>query len=190
MSDRRSEAGVTLFELMIAVLLLAVIMVPLTGLMVDALKNTAQAQQRLSESRSPLFTSAYFADDAQSADLAGITVTSTPACGSGTNLVSFTWSETNDQGTTQYKASYVSSTVAGKPVIARNFCKGANAVKVSTLAPVVSSTAPVVSCRNAAGASVACNVGTSALRTIELDATTPNAETNGFFKLIATRRAT
>ena len=173
----------TLIELMIAVLLLAVIMVPLTGLMIDALKSTAQAQQRLSESRSPLFTSVYFADDAQSADMTGITVTATPACGGGTNLVSFTWSETNDLGTTPYKASYVSPTVNSKPVIQRNFCKGNNAVKVSTLAPVVSGT-PVVSCN------VACNVGTSALRTIELDATTPNGENNGFFKLIATRRAT
>jgi Tfp pilus assembly protein PilV len=185
MSDRRSEAGVTLIELMIAVLLLAVVMVPLTGLMIDALKNTAQAQQRLSESRSPLFTSTFFADDAQSADATGITVPpAAPACGGGTNLVSFTWSE----NATQYKASYVSNTVRGQLVLQRNFCKDSNPVKVTTVAPVVSGT-PTVICTNSAGSTVSSCAGTT-VRRIELDATTPSGENNGFFKLIGTRRAT
>jgi Tfp pilus assembly protein FimT len=188
MNDRRSEAGVTLIELMLAVMLLGIIIVPLTSAMITGLITTGEARARLSESRSPLFTSAFFADDAQSSDVNGISVGPTPACGSGTNVVSFTWTE----DTTQYQASYVTTTTNGTPVLKRNFCSG-GAPDVSTLAPVLTDpavTPPTVTCTDAAGTVVSCAVGTSAIRRIELDATTPNRENDPFFKMIATRRAT
>ena len=186
MSDRRSEAGVTLIELMLAVMLLGIIIVPLTGGMITGLISTGEARNRLSEARSPLFSSAYFADDAQSSDVNGISVGGSPACGSGTNLVSFTWTE----DTTQYRASYVTSTRNGTPILKRNFCSG-SAVDSTTIAPVLSSTAPTVTCYLANGTStVSCSVGTSVLRRIVLTASTPNQENDQFFKLVATRRAT
>src|SRR4051794_23869428 len=119
MRDRRSEAGITLIELMIAVTLLGIIIVPLTTAMVTGLISTGEAASRLSESRSPLFASAYFADDAQSSDVNGVTVGGAAACGGGTNVVTFSWNETNAGTNAQYAASYV--TTNGKLV--RNFCK-------------------------------------------------------------------
>lgn len=185
MNDRRNEAGVTLIELMLAVMLLGIIIVPLTGGMITGLITTGEARARLSESRSPLFSSAYFADDAQSSDVNGISVGASPACGSGTNVVSFTWTE----DTTPYSASYVTISKNGTPALQRNFCSGGN-VDSTTIAPVLTSTAPTVSCADAAGTAVACTLGTSTVRRIELDAKTPNGENDKFFKLIATRRAT
>src|SRR5438876_982008 len=100
MRDRRSEAGVTLVELMISVVLLGIIIVPLTTAMVTGLITTGEARARLSQSRSPLFSSAYFADDAQSSDVNGITLGGTAACGGGSNIVTFSWLENR----TQYRA--------------------------------------------------------------------------------------
>src|SRR5439155_9050701 len=125
MYGRRDETGFTLIELLISIVLLGIIIVPLTGAMINGLTTTTEAQNRLSQSRSPLFTSTYFADDAQSADPNGITVGgSSPACGSGTNVVSFTWVETAGGTSTQYKSSYaINQSVNSKPTLTRTACK-------------------------------------------------------------------
>jgi prepilin-type N-terminal cleavage/methylation domain-containing protein len=187
MCDRRNEDGMTLIELLISVVLLGIIIVPLTSAMITGLINTGDAQARLSESRSPLFTSTYFANDAQNADVNGISTAASPVCGSGTNIVSFTWTE----DTTQYSASYVKDTSGSTPVLKRYTCTGGTSTGSNTVAPVISGT-PTVQCSDAAGNSLSCTVGTAALRRIELDADTsssPTAEIK-FFKLVATRRAT
>jgi len=186
MYDRRSEAGVTLIELMIAVLLLGIVIVPLTSGMITGLIATGRARDRLSEVRAPLFSSAYFADDAQSSDVNGISVGGTAACGGGENVVEFTWTE----DTAQYRASYVRGTRDGKRTLVRNFCSGTSVQGTTTVAPVLTDTAPTVTCTDSAGNAVSCTLGTSAVRRIELAATTPNGENDRFFKLVATRRAT
>lgn len=196
MSDRRSEAGVTLIELMIAIMLLGVIIVPLTGAMITGLISTGEATARLSESRSSLFTSAFFADDVQSAEKGLIAVSGTPSwqCGSGTNVVTLGWAETTTPQTPtptspppQFRASYVLSTANGKPVLRRNYC-GPNGTSTAKVAPVLTNTAPTVTCSDVGGGTVACDLGTSAVRRIQLVAETPNAE--NYFTLIATRRST
>jgi len=181
MRDRRREAGITLIELMIAVTLLGIIIVPLTTAMVTGLISTGEAASRLSESRSPLFASAYFADDAQSSDVNGITVGGTASCGGGTNVVTFTWNETNAGTNTQYVASYATSN--GKLI--RSFCKNSVPVTTTTVAPVLGAN---LSCGRPACATVA-NDASGLPRTITLNVTT-NPDTNKFFTLVATRRAT
>jgi prepilin-type N-terminal cleavage/methylation domain-containing protein len=183
MSGPRDERGFTLIEVMIAVALLGIIIVPLTGAIVNGFRITTDAQTRLSEGRSPLFTSAYFADDAQSSDANRISLGGAPACGGGTNIVSFTWTE----NTTQYRSSYATNVVNGKRVLTRSYC-GSSGTQVATVAPVLSNTTPTVTCADRSGTPVACNPGTSALRTVTLVAATPNNE--NYFTLTATRRAT
>jgi len=135
MYGRRNDAGFTLIELLIAIVLLGIIIVPLTGAMIDGLTTSTEAQSRLSESRSPLFTSAYFADDAQSADVNGIQVGgSSPACpsGGGNNVVSFTWVE----NATQYRSSYIIQTAGAQSRLVRSYCHGGS-TDVATVAPVL-----------------------------------------------------
>src|SRR5947209_18963423 len=134
MSSRRSEAGFTLIELLISLVLLGIIIVPITGAMIDGLTATTDAQARLNESRSPLFSSAYFADDAQSADSTGVDVGgSSPRCGSGTSVVSFTWTEVPASGSpTQYSASYVIVAAGSGSALSRNFCQNGGQIRSFT----------------------------------------------------------
>jgi prepilin-type N-terminal cleavage/methylation domain-containing protein len=190
----RRDDGFTLIELLIAIVLLGIIIVPITGAMIDGLTTTTEAQGRLSESRSPLFSSAYFADDAQSADSNGIQVGgSSPACGSGQNVVSFTWVEQNaGQTATQYRSSYAIQTSNGKPILTRSYCKSGS-TDVSTIAPVLGANG---SCGRPACATIAFDsIGKP--RVVSLNASTcdpsvtarcPNGANS--FTLSATRRAT
>jgi prepilin-type N-terminal cleavage/methylation domain-containing protein len=185
MPDRRDDAGFTLIELMISIVLLGIIIVPLTNAMISGLRITTEAQQRLSETRSPLFTSAYFADDAQSADATGIAIGAAqiPSCGSGTNVVSFDWIEHDQNGnpTIQYHASYAIATVGAQKTLTRSYCRGSGTPDVATVAPVLGANG---SCGRPACAFVD---SPSLPRVLTLTATTPN---NGSFTLKATRRAT
>src|SRR5215203_1531587 len=104
MSDRRREAGFTLIELMIGIVILGIIIVPLTAAMITGLINTGEANTRLSESRSSLFTSAFYADDVQSSEqglLIAFPDTPSWLCGSGSesNVLSLGWAETLDPQT-------------------------------------------------------------------------------------------
>jgi prepilin-type N-terminal cleavage/methylation domain-containing protein len=186
MSDPRDDAGVTLIELMIAIVILGLIMVPLTGAIITGLRTTTESQKRLSESRSPLFTSAYFADDAQSADVNGITIGGSPVCepGSGTNVVSFAWNESG----TQYSSSYVISGAGANTVLKRSYCRD-GAPETIVAAPVLGDN---LTCLDGTQQPVCASVANDATghpRIVTLTATTPNNE-NGFFTLTATRRAT
>lgn len=102
---QRGESGFTLIELLVAITLLGIVMIPLAGAMMAGLLTTGEAQTRLEETTSTLFTSAFWADDVQSAD----TITrSGPACdGSGPSVVTFAWATgaTGSDGTSA--ASYV-----------------------------------------------------------------------------------
>ena len=54
MSDHlRDEAGITLIELLISIILLGIIIVPLTNAFIDGINSTTASQKRLSEARSP-----------------------------------------------------------------------------------------------------------------------------------------
>jgi len=185
----RDEAGVTLIELLISVILLGIIIVPLTGAFIDGINSTTASQKRLSQSRSPMFTNAYFAEDAQSAEAGGVKTTAdttTPTCGGGgTNVVSFAWSEgTNPNPVLQYGASYVLAPSGAKTVLKRNYC-GPGGTSTIVVAPDLGLDA---GCGQPACVTVA-NDGTGHQRTVTLTASTPNGE-NTYFTLTGTRRAT
>ena len=175
-SATRGEAGLTLIELMIAVVLLGIIFVPLTEAMTTGLITTTEAQQRLAASRSPMFANAFFADDAQSAAIDGITTGGSPVCGSGTNVVSFSWTENG----TPYSASYILQTSGGLRQLVRNYCSNGGGAQPATLAISLGSPDPFVLCLPGRGAA-------SKPRTIVLTARKPNGDV---WQLQGTRRAT
>ncbi len=198
MSARRNADGVTLLELMIAVAILGVIIVPLTGALITGLINTGEANARLSESRSSLFTSAFFADDVQSSEQGLLVVGGSPTwqCGSGTNVLTLGWAETTTPQTPTptsppppIRVTYALSTdSAGKPVLKRNFC-GSSGTSSLKVAPVLTSSTPVITCWDASNTAVSCDsTGTSAPRRVQLVAQTPNSE--NYFTLLASRRPT
>jgi prepilin-type N-terminal cleavage/methylation domain-containing protein len=181
MYARRDDAGFTLIELIIAIVILGIIIVPLTGAIIDGLTTTTNAQSRLSESRSPMFTSVWFADDAQSADSYSIPP-SGPSCGGGTNVVSFTWTENS----TLYRASYSIAVAGAKKTLTRTFCSPNSSPQVVTVAPVLGAN---LGCGQPACASVTPDSSNPVrAAAFTLTATTPNNE--NYFTLSATRRAT
>lgn len=191
MSDHlRDEAGITLIELLISIILLGIIIVPLTNAFIDGINSTTASQKRLSEARSPMFTNAYFAEDAQSSDAGEMKTaadTTTPTCGNnGTNVVSFAWSEGIAPGTVvQYGASYVLAPSGAKTVLKRNYCVNGSPSTI-VVAPVLGGDA---GCGAPACATVGPLDGTGHKRTVTLTASTPNGE-NTYFTLQGTRRAT
>ena len=194
MCDRRSEAGFTLIELMIAVLLLGLIIVPLTGAMITGLISTGQATTRLSEARSPLFTSAFFADDVNSAERGLIAKGGAPSwqCGAGSNVLSLGWAETTNpkeptSSPPPIRVSYVVGSKDGKPILRRNFC-GPTSTSAATVAPVLTDDPPDVKCFDDANPPNETDCAAPNVRRVQLVAATPNAE--NYFTLVATRRAT
>lgn len=86
---RRSDGGFTLVELVIAVAILGILMVALTGVLITTFTVNREADQRLDGSRSEQFAAVRFAGDAQAAAAGGIVTTGTARCGTRALLVEF-----------------------------------------------------------------------------------------------------
>lgn len=190
----RGEAGFTLVELIIAIILLGIIIVPLSAAFVFGVRAITDSEQRINEQRSPLFTSTFFAKDAQSAATVSDRATSaTPACGTGTNVISFSWSETpiNGGAPLNYSVSYALVGSGTTKTLTRSACS-ASGTQSATVAPVLgadNAAAP----GGAAAVWVTCvdvNGGASCTNrpvTFTLTGTLPG---NRQFVVRATRRAT
>jgi prepilin-type N-terminal cleavage/methylation domain-containing protein len=63
---RGDERGVTLVEVLVAITLLAIVMVPLSNALIAFFRNTNTTTDRLSESHDEQIMAAYFAQDVQS----------------------------------------------------------------------------------------------------------------------------
>lgn len=147
---RRSDAGFTLVELLIAIVIIGIITVPLGNVIISYLRNSDQTNAWLSESHDVQIAAAYFSQDvasvgvrnAEDATLAQSIETNAPAAGglypcgtTGTALVRFAW----DQYTvgsdapegllpTTVVAAYVVTADAGRSQLHRVYCDGSPAV--------------------------------------------------------------
>jgi prepilin-type N-terminal cleavage/methylation domain-containing protein len=65
-SRRRDDAGVTLVELLVAIVMLGIIAVPLGNALISFFRNTDATTDRLAESHDAQIASAYFGQDVQS----------------------------------------------------------------------------------------------------------------------------
>lgn len=146
---RRSDAGFTLVELLIAIVIIGIITVPLGNVIISYLRNSDQTNAWLSESHDVQIAAAYFSQDVASVGVRGDDAalvqsieTNAPAAGglypcgtTGTALVRFAW----DQYTvgsdapegllpTTVVAAYVVTADSGRNQLHRVYCDGSTAV--------------------------------------------------------------
>lgn len=139
---RRDERGVTLIELLMAVVLLAIIIVPLGGALVSFFRNTNTTTNRLAESHDEQIAAAYFAQDVQSIGVrnwatapfslqtsveqnapAGGGLYPCGVAGTPNATLRFAWNDPTGASTTQVViVSYVVETVGGETQLHRLRC--------------------------------------------------------------------
>lgn len=165
---KRSEAGFTLIEMLVAIVIMGVISVPLGNVMISYLRNTATTGARIGESRDAQISSAYWAQDVSSIGVRGgydsaaktfpllQSVNTSYPCtlpvGSAT-LVILAWDQTDAAGAvTPVRVAYV--TRAGGTELFRQQCTGstpdAGAVLAHELDPA---TPPALVCAGSGGSS-------------------------------------
>lgn len=120
---RPGEAGFTLVEVLITVVILGVIVGALSSGLIVALRTTEQTTTRLDESHDAQIVSAYLVNDTQSA----ATISATP-CGSGSPLVTFQLAQADQ------RVSWYHEMVDGQGRVVRRTCAGAVDPQIVTVA--------------------------------------------------------
>src|SRR3954464_6554175 len=85
------EAGFTLVELLIGIAIAGMLITVIGSAMVVGLKTTDATTQRLSESHDAQISSAYLANDVQSAASISLSPSATDCPGAGTRLMAFNY---------------------------------------------------------------------------------------------------
>lgn len=143
----RGEHGFTLSELMVAVSILGLIIVPLTGAILVGLRTTGDSQQRFTESHGAQMTDAYFPFDVASATSI-VLADPTPCGGTGPTVVaSFDWA---DDISPTNEVTYV--VPSGQSSMMRMVCQGGTVVNRTNLATGISGT-PTLRCAPSCGSS-------------------------------------
>jgi prepilin-type N-terminal cleavage/methylation domain-containing protein len=168
MPARRDDRGVTLLEVLLAVVLLSIIMVPLANALIAFIRNTNATNERLAASHDAQIAAAYFAQDVQSIGLHDWTTapyafkTSVEhRCGPAETpnaVIRLAWDDpTAATGTPQaVVVSYVVRTEGAERQLHRVRCNGSGAVLDDIIVAHNLVADPVATCRNAAGATQAC----------------------------------
>lgn len=154
MSDRRlhGEAGVTLVEVIVSVIILSIIGYALTESVILGLRTAARTQEQVAGSLDRQLVSTYFSADAQSADAVS---TGDNACATG-SIVTFSWEDGLDK-----VAAYVVDTDERRLV--RRYCEDGAFVVENKLATSLADEAPVtVDCRYPEGDPAAGQPGCAA----------------------------
>jgi prepilin-type N-terminal cleavage/methylation domain-containing protein len=159
---RRDDRGVTLPEVLIAITILAIIIVPLADALIAFVRNTDDTTRRMNESHDIQLASAYFARDIQNlgvrdwrsspptlALLQSIGNTSYP-CGTGTSVISLAYDDPNSVSGTpvDIRVNYVVRDVNGEHQLRRLLCRGSSTVQfdIVVVHNLSSTTAPTVDC--------------------------------------------
>ncbi len=138
MQLRHDERGVTLPEVLVAVTILAIIIMPLSDAMIGFVRNTDATTRRMIESHDMQIATAYFAQDIQnlgvrdwsSPTLAlqqSIDNPSYPCTGAGgTSVISLAWDDpTSVSGPpTVIRVNYLVRDVGGEHQLRRLLCRG------------------------------------------------------------------
>jgi prepilin-type N-terminal cleavage/methylation domain-containing protein len=171
---KRSEAGFTLIEMLVAIVIIGIVSIPLGNAMISYLRNTATTAARIGESHDAQISTAYWAQDIASIGVrddydstaktfplrqsVNISYPCTLPSGSST-LVVLAWDQTDATGAvTPVRVAY--ATRAGGTELYRQQCTGstpdAGAVLAHELDP---DTAPVVVCAGSGGSSCTGSAG-------------------------------
>jgi fructose-specific phosphotransferase system IIC component len=146
------EGGFTLPELIMAIALLMIITAPLMLSFATSVRYIGKTDQKFTDTRSGLFSAAYFSSDVASAST--ITLPDAVPCGGAgtglTGVVTFNWSDTSTVPSTSYMVSWVYD--ASNPSNMRLLRKACttvtgSATTTSQSVPAVSlAGAPVINC--------------------------------------------
>jgi prepilin-type N-terminal cleavage/methylation domain-containing protein len=123
------EGGFTLIEMMIAIGVLSIVIVPLIGSFLMGILETSSAEERTADSVAAQLASSYLISDIESSETISF---GSPVCAaSGTSLLSMTWNAPSATGSTlvltPYKVDYVDQVVSGRHELHRWICIGADA---------------------------------------------------------------
>jgi prepilin-type N-terminal cleavage/methylation domain-containing protein len=150
---RGGDSGVTLIEVLVAVVLLSIIIVPLGNALISFFKNTNATTNRLAESHDEQIAAAYFGQDVQSIgvrDWTGPPFTLQTSveqnvgptagiykCGAASlpaATLRFAWNDpTGDTSTQVVIVSYVVETVSGAKQLHRVRCAGGSTTPTSDI---------------------------------------------------------
>jgi len=156
MTKLRSDAGLTLVELLAAVAITAVIIPALTGALIIGWRTTDSTIARLSDNRNRALTPSLWTRDAQSAttvDKNG--AVSTCLSAGDTLLARFAWTETPLTGPAVDRVAAWVWTGSTTQLVERRYCATGAAITSSVATAHDVSAAPVATCRTAGGGVVA-----------------------------------
>lgn len=167
---RRSDAGLTLVELLVAVAITGVVIPALTGGLIIGWRTTDDTIARLSDNRNRALTVSLWTRDAQSAKTVDRNGAVTTCLSAGDTLLArFTWAETPISGSPVTQVAAWVWTGSTTRLLVRRFCNGAVLDSSVTTAHDVSA-APVATCRDAAGAALgACGATTAVIDLLTTD---------------------
>ena len=118
---RLDERGMTLMEVIVAMVVLSVIVGAITTSIFVGLQTTRETSERLTDAVGVSFASAYFIPDVESADT--VEKNDVSSCFlTGTPVVSFEWKDSDGRQI----ASYVTRPHDGARALFRQFCVGEN----------------------------------------------------------------
>lgn len=191
LSRRAGDEGFTLVELLVAITVLGLVLGAITGISFVAVRTSASANVRLSESNDLLRATTYFADDVRGAQ--SVSVATAPHCGpDATAVVEFAGQDFSDDSTltiTTTVVSYVLRTVTGPAgtttQLHRLACTSPTATPAYPLAPVTD--VPVVLLLSATAPTVTCP-GSPCASFLQVDLTLAEASGNLLYTLSGRRR--
>ena len=134
MQLRHDERGVTLVEVLVAVSILAIIIIPLGDAMIGFIRNTDATTRRMIESHDMQIATAYFAEDVQNLGLRdwstfglqqSIDNPNYPCTGPGASVISMAWDDNiSVSSRTVVRVNYVVRDVGGEHQLRRLLCRG------------------------------------------------------------------
>jgi prepilin-type N-terminal cleavage/methylation domain-containing protein len=135
----RDEQGVTLPEMLISIVILALIIGPLSAAMMFFLQHGETSTQIFSDDNTARLAATFFTADVQSAT--SVVTTTSGQCGSGTPIVTLSWSE----DAVAHAASWYSRATAGGADLVRRQCEDGTLIATNELGLLTAST-PTVTC--------------------------------------------
>ena len=180
----RSETGLTLVELLVAVAITGVVIPALTAALMIGWRTTDDTIARLSDNRNRALTPSLWTRDAQSAtSVDGNSAVSTCLSAGDTLLARFAWTETPLTGPAVTRVAAWVWTGSTTKLVERRYCATGGAITSSVATAHDVAAAPVATCRTAAGAVVA-SCGTTTV-VVDLSVTDPS----GTYLVTGRRRA-
>lgn len=179
-----NDAGLTLPELLITMVILGIIMVALAQAFIASVHNNQATSDRIGQSHDAQLVANYVVQDAQSASGTGVSTSDSSTCGaSGTAIVRLTW--------TSVSSSLVSTTknvnyVLNGNKVTRYACNGSGSGSGNTRSDVASNiSSAVVTCLNTTSATTCGSASTGlkiAVTEVQGSATAYNYALNAAFR--------